>query len=380
MNKKQNWTIIGFFLLLVFGFTIVNLLKPDTKFSEEENRELAQMPQINLDDVLSGKFSGDYETYLTDQFVLRNYWIGVKTQTERLIGKQEVNDIYFADDDYLIEKHDGTFSANQALGNITYLASFLQTQQEALGKDHVKALIVPNALQILEEKLPPFAKKGEEKEYLQKIAAALPQGSFVDVESVLEAHKEEYLYYRTDHHWTTLGAWYAYEAWAQDAGFSYTPREKYKREVLSDEFFGTVEAKVNTEVPGDTIEAWIPVEETAYTVTFNRDAASATDSLYDRSYLETRDKYAVFFGGNQPLAEIRTQADSGRKLLVIKDSYANCFVPFAVQDFAEVVMVDMRYFNERLSEYIAEHEFTDILFLYNASGFAEDTSLAKLGL
>lgn len=365
---------------MVFGFTAGSLLKPDTKFSEEENRELAQMPAVNPEDIFSGKFSKDYETYLTDQFIFRNQWIGAKTMTERAMGKQEVNDIYFAEDNYLIEKHSGTFHTENAQRNITYLSAFLEKQAERLGSGHVMAMIVPNAVDTLKEKLPPFAVSTEEDNYLQKIGETLPQGSFLDLQEVLGGHREEYIYYRTDHHWTTLGAWYAYEAWCRAADIRFTPQEEYRRETLTEDFYGTIAAKVNIRVPADTIEAWKPGKETLYTVSFNHREDEAKTSLYDESYLKVRDKYAVFFGGNQPLTEIHTENTSGRKLLVIKDSYANCFVPFAVQDFDEIAMVDMRYFNERLSEYIEANEFTDVLFLYNASGFAEDTSLAKLAL
>ena len=156
------------------------------------------------------------------------------------------------------------------------------------------------------------------------------------------------------------------------------PDEGYTQEILTDEFYGTIEAKVNTKVQADTLTAWKPLKPVPYTVILNRDETNVKESLYDLSYLDTRDKYAVYFGGNQPLIEIDTEAESNRRLLVIKDSYAHCFVPFAVQDFAAVTMIDLRYFNESLSEYMHANEFTDVLVLYNASGFAEDTSIGKL--
>lgn len=380
MSKKQNWTIIIFFLLLIFGFTAGSLLKPDTGFSEKENRVLASMPKLNLSDILDGTFSSDYETYLTDQFFWRNGWIGLKTRVERATGRQEINDVYFAKDGYLIEKHTGSFSTDTAKRNVTYLAQFLETQQASLGSEHVKALIAPNAVDVLADKLPPFAENTEEEEYLTALFAALPAGSYTDVRETLLAHSSEYIYYRTDHHWTTLAAWYAYDQWADECGISHAGQESYTRETLSEDFLGTIEAKVNCSVSPDTIEAWIPEAAAPYTFTVGGDEATRTADLYDESYLATRDKYAVFFGGNQGLVEITAGAGSGRKLLVIKDSYANCFAPFAIQDFDEIAMVDLRYFNERLSDYMAGHGFTDVLVLYNASGFAEDTSLAKLGL
>ncbi len=378
MKKQQNLCIIGMFLAMVFGFTAVSLLKPDTDFSEKENRMLAKMPDLTVGDVLDGTFSRDYETYLTDQFFWRNEWIGVKTNVERLMLKQEINDIYFAKDGYLIEKHSGSFDSPAALQNISTLAELLEAQQAVFGAEHVKAMIVPNAVEILKEKLPPFAKSPQEGEFLVRVQEGLPEGSFIDAGNILRAHTNEQLYYRTDHHWTTAAARHVYKAWAEEIGLSIVPDEEYAQEILTEEFYGTIEAKVNTKVQADVLTAWKPLKTVPYTVTLNRDEANVKDSLYDLSYLDTRDKYAVYFGGNQPLVEIATEAESERRLLVIKDSYAHCFVPFAVQDFSAVTMIDLRYFNESLSAYMQANEFTDVLVLYNASGFAEDTSIGKL--
>lgn len=379
MKKKQQWVIIGFFLLMIFGFTIASLVKPDTDFSEKENRVLAKMPEANPEDIFNGTFSTDYETYLTDQFFFRDEWIGIKTRTERLIGKQESNDIYFADDGYLIEKHTGDFETETAKRNISALASFLEIQTEKYGSDHVTAIVAPNAVSVLKEKLPLFAEADQEDAYLDELAGTLPAGTFLDLRDTLKEHAGEYIYYRTDHHWTTLGARYAYDAWGQKTNRKVYPAESYEREALTDEFYGTVEAKVSCSVPSDTIERWNPQKETAYTISYNHKTEETKDSLYEESALETRDKYSVFFGGNQALTEIKTGADKGRRLLVIKDSYAHCFVPFAIQDFDEISMIDLRYYNESLKKYMEENDFSDILFLYNASGFAQDSAVVKLG-
>ena len=376
MTKRQNWVVISFFLILIFGFTIATIVLPDKEFSEKENRVLTQFPKLSLESVLDRSFENEYETYLADQFVGRNEWIGAKTKIERLAGKQETNGVYFAEDGYLIEKHSGIFSKNIARSNVTYLADFLQKAKERYGSDHVKALMVPNAVEVLKEKLPPFADSTEESAYLEEIREALPADTYVDVKQVLEEHQEEDIFYRTDHHWKTLGARYAYLAWAESIGLKALPDEGYEVKELADDFYGTIDAKVNTKVVPDTIEAYVPVKEVPYELIYNH--SEKRDTLYDESYLKGRDKYAVFFGGNQPLIEARTQAESERKLLVFKDSYANCFLSFAMQDFSEIDIVDLRYFNEDLAEFVKSGEYTDILVLYNLAGFAEDTSIGKL--
>lgn len=378
MTKAQNRVLTGVFLAMVFGCTGASLLKPDTSFSEKENRVLAQMPEIKIGDIINGTFEKNYESYLSDQFFWRDGWIGVKTQAERAEGKTEINDVYFAKDGYLIEKHSGSFDTDTAKNNITYLKNFLETQAAQVGQDRVKAMIVPNAVEILKDKLPPYAEAGEEGEYLNQIRTQIPNELLFDVQPILEAHKEEPIYYRTDHHWKTLASRYVYEAWAESIDLPIVPLSDYQEETLTTDFHGTIDAKVNISVPGDSIESYQPLEKVPYTLLYNH--SEERDSLYDTSYLEGRDKYAVFFGGNQPLIEAETKAQTDRKLLIIKDSYANCFLSFAMQDFSQIDIVDLRYFNENLGDYIKEKDYTDICVLYNAAGFAEDTSVAKLAL
>lgn len=378
MTKIQNRVLTGVFLAMIFGCTGASLLKPDTSFSEKENRVLAQMPKVNIGDILNGTFEKNYESYLSDQFFWRDGWIGVKTQAERAEGKTEINDVYFAKDGYLIEKHSGAFDTDTAENNITYLKNFLEKQAQHLGEDHVKAIIVPNAVEVLKEKLPAYAVAGEEGAYLEKIRGQIPENLLFDAESILDEHKEEPIYYKTDHHWKTLAARYVYEAWAKSIDLPIVPLSEYREETLTTDFHGTIDAKVNIDVPGDSIESYQPITAVPYTLTYNH--SEERDSLYDTSSLEGRDKYAVFFGGNQPLIEAVTEAKTDRKLLIIKDSYANCFLSFAMQDFSQIDIVDLRYFSENLGDYMKEKGYTDICVLYNAAGFAEDTSVAKLEL
>ena len=131
--------------------------KTGQEFSEKENRSLAQSPMLSVEDYFSGAFAKDYEAYITDQFILRDEWIGMKTKVERAVGKQEINDIYFAKDNYLIEKHTGSFTTDTAKRNISSLAQFMQFCEEKYGEGHVTAMVVPNAVKVLEDKLPPFA-------------------------------------------------------------------------------------------------------------------------------------------------------------------------------------------------------------------------------
>lgn len=375
--KNQSFTTVIVFCLLLFGFTAASVRKPSAEFSETENRFLAQRPTVRAESVINGSFQSDYEEYLNDQFPFRNGWICLKTSAERLLLKRESKDIYFAEDGYLIEKHTGSFETDTARRNIAALAEFVQHYAEQFEEPHLSVLVIPNAVDILQDKLPPFASPGGGNDYLKELAKTLPENVWFDAGRILQAHAEEALYYRTDHHWKTLAAFYVYRAWADRQGYTPPKLTDYEICTVTDSFEGTVQAKLGISTREDTIELFLPKTETSYTV-YNSVLKETKDSLYDCSALDSRDKYAVFFGGNQPFLRICTESGSGRRILVIKDSYANCFLPFMLEEFQEIDVVDLRYTSQRLSELIAENKYTDLLLLYNASGFAEDMSITKL--
>ena len=379
MSKRQSWNIIVLFCILIYGFTAVTVLKPETEHSETENRDLATRPELRLSTLADGEFESDYETYLTDQFAARDAWISLKTAVERLLLKSESKDIYFAKDDYLIEKHTGVFDSETAAGNIRLLQQFAQKYQEQFGGGHMTFMVVPNAVDILRDKLPAFASPYDEGEYLAKLAEALPEGTWFDTRTILQARAAagDELYYRTDHHWKTAAAFCVYQEWAKKQGFTVPSEDDFEIETVTEDFEGTIQSKLGIHARADSIELYHPKSDPFYTVQRDGDT-EASYRVYDYSALDTKSKYNIFFGGNYALARIRTRAGTGRRILVIKDSYAHCFVPFLIPEFDAVDMLDIRYYNQKLSDLIASEGYTDLLFLYNAAGFAEDSALARL--
>ncbi len=377
MNRRQSWSIIFLFCILIFGFAAATLLKPEKQYSETENRTLQTRPALRLAALASGEFEEDYEDYLTDQFVVRDAWIGIKTNVERALLRTESKDIYFAEDGYLIEKHTGVFTTDTAMDNIRLLGQFAAIYEEKFGPEHMTFMVAPNAVDILRDKLPAFASPYDEEKYLEKIREALPEGTWFDASAVLREHSGEEIYYRTDHHWETLAAFYVYQAWAENQGYKAPEAEDYEIETVTDRFEGTIQSKLGIRTKTDTIEIYRPIEAVSCSVRING-GEETTDSIYEDSALDTKSKYDIFFGGNYAEVEITTDAGTGRRILVVKDSYAHCFVPFMLQEFDQITMLDIRYYNQTLGSLIEDEDYTDFLFLYNAAGFAEDTSIGRL--
>lgn len=371
MKLTFNKIFFYIFALLWSGLIICNLAKPEKRFSENENRFLAEFPKYTNEKLLNGEFMNGLDEYINDQFVFRDHWISLKTMAERAMLKPDINSVYFAKDDYLIEKHDKSdVSEEQAEKNKERLIEFVKKYVEKLGEDHVNVMLVPTASEILKDKLPPFATGYDQDAYINEVIEALPEGTFIDIRNNFNQHKDEYIYYRTDHHWTALGAFYAYEQWAREAGFTPLSKEQFDITLGSDQFYGTLHSKVNVNVKPDEIYLYQIKKDMNYQLLYN--LKDQTDSLYDLSKLEGKDKYSVYMGGNNALVEVKTNNMNGRRLLVIKDSYAHSFVPFAVNHYEETYMIDFRYFNMGVEQFVEENRITDVLVLYNTMNFVQD--------
>lgn len=374
-NRKKNIVQIVIFSSLIFGITIASILSPTRAFSESENRTLASKPKFTLDALYHGDYTADYETYITDQFVMRDQWIGIKTRTELLLQKKDINGIYFCKDDYLIQKVDTTdVDYEQVQKNITRVEAFIEKYSGLLGKEHVFAMIAPTAFDILEEKLPPFATGYNQDAILDELAKRIPE-NWIDLRQVLKNHSSEYIFYRTDHHWTTLGAYYAYEAWANAVGEKPLSKDEFTISKVSDSFYGTNYSKVHVNVKPD--DMYIFDSGKKFSVQYNMDG-KIKDSLYEMSYLDVKDKYSMYLNGNNPFVEINSDVMNGKKLLIIKDSYAHSFTPFVANHYETTYMIDFRYFNLPVSTVIEQYGITDVLVLYNANSFIEDKNIYKL--
>lgn len=356
-NKIMIVLFCGALLLGIVG----SFLCPDKYYSENEKRTLAQRPTFTISRFLSGKYESELETYLSDQFPARDSWITVKTLTELALGKREGGQVYFAGDGYLIDCFDG-YDAEQCKANVAVLKELAETLQEQYDIP-MQVMLVPTATEILSDKLPAFAPHAGQ---LEIIEYAKQQGlAVIDVTEELSAHKEEYIYYKTDHHYTSLGAYYCYRVWKESKGQIPEDLSAWNSEVLCNDFHGTTYAKVNYPfAPYDTMIAYYKQEN--HRVDYNN-GNYITDSIYERKYLEGKDQYAVFFNSNQATTVV--SGEGSGKLLILKDSYANSFAQFVIDEYEETHMLDLRFYTGSVEDYVKEHGITEVLVLYNIPNF-----------
>ena len=357
------------FMVLLLGLAGKEALSHQRTYSPVEKRELQTRPEISITKVLDGRFQKKYESYLRDQFPGRDHWVSFQTDMELFMGKNEIHNVYIGKNHYLLEHYtEKEFDPQQISKNLQALEKFVgKAKQNA----DVHVMMVPTKSWILREKLPAFAPHYKEQKFYDALQQKLEKEDvLISVEPVLDAHKEEEIYYRTDHHWTTLGAWYAYEQYTQAVGGDLQRAQgKKKFRCISKDFYGTTYAKINYARQADKIEIYEPADKLR--VVYNM-GEKKTKTLYDVSFLKTADQYSVFTGGNQAVLEITGGIKNGKTLLLIKDSFANSILPFLAEDYEKLVVVDLRQLNVSGDRLLEMFSPTDILILYNSAQFAQD--------
>lgn len=374
MNKKALWAEALIFLAFIGAFFILNLVLPDRQFSEQENRYLQMRPEFSFKSLFSGDYTSKFETYTTDQFTFRDEWITLKAASELALGKQENNDVHLCENGTLIE---GFKRPENSV-----LDSNMSALNTLVGNTDAKVYfaLIPDKSDLYSSLLPKNVPNDREKEVID-YCYGQSNATNVDIYSALSAHTDEYIFYRTDHHWTSLGAYYGLSALAESMGLPCPALDSYTdRHVVSEEFYGTTWSSSGFSwVDPDTMEIFVNAPE-GLKVTSYPQGSPVEGKLYDFSFLEKKDKYSMFMGGNCPMHVIETGNEDKPSLLILRDSYTDSLIPFLLDDFSEIHVLDLRYYRASLKAYIEQNDFDNVLVCYSVSNFCSDSNIFLLGM
>jgi hypothetical protein len=373
-NKIYRSLIAVVFLLFIAIMSVSNILRSEKVFSEEENRNLSGRPEFSISSLLSGDYIKDYESYISDQFPGRRLFVNVKSKVDKLMGKSESNDVFIGKNNQLIEDFEER-SKEETDGKVLAVNEFVKTHENI----NTHFMLIPTAAEILKEKLPKYAPVDNQLEYINYIKGILnPSIKFINTYDALINNKDEYIYYKTDHHWTSKGAYIGYVEFCKTIGVEPKKEEDFQGELVANDFYGSLTSKIGDRRGNpDHINIYAPKENGEIVVNYIAEQKRST-SLYNNESLDKKDKYEVFTGGNHPHINIKSLGDTDKKLLVIKDSYANSFLPFLTSHYGEIDVVDLRYYMDDIEELIKAQGITDILFLYNVNTFNSDDSILNL--
>ncbi|WP_413377454.1 DHHW family protein [Alkalihalobacillus sp. 1P02AB] len=364
---------IALFVLFISGLLLWNLFSESRHFSELENRYLAQKPSFSYTRLVDGQFTSEIETYVTDQFIWKDLWMITQANVEYWTNKKESKGIYFGANQYLLEAY--AHSSEQFQKNLEYLSYFAQKAEGI--QSYV--FLAPTSIEMYPELLPSFVINDSQVTAQRDVEAYLEgEMNVINGFEVLAKHKDESIYFRTDHHWTMRGAFYAYQKIAEEMNLTPHDIHDYKIEEVSSQFYGTYDTKAPLGwIQADKIEIFQLIDGPRYQIHYP-DSGLIEHSFYEWDYLKKRDQYGLFLNGQHRYVKIKSDVNNGRKLLLIKDSYAHVIAPLLASHFEEIHMVDLRYYRDNMYEVVKEQNITDVLFLYNHANFSIDTNLLWL--
>lgn len=370
MSKKYAIFITCLFCLFITGFLVAGAVSPDRTVSGRET--LQTKPEPSVETVLNGKFMTDFEQYCNDQFFGRDAWVNLKAAAELAVGKSENNGTYILPGDTLISRFDyGEKEQKRTDTNAKAVNTFF-----ANAKGDVYFALIPGQATVWAHKLPEGAPNVDQKAIIDSVYAQV-EAPNIDIYAALMAHKDEEIFYRTDHHWTSLGAYYGYAALMEGMGLTPVSLGEYQKTVVTEAFYGTTFSNSGVRnVKPDSIWAYVP--DTGLEVINNFSGKPEAGSLYNEAALEKLDKYTYFLGGNQPLAIIKNPAVQGPKLLILRDSYSDSLAPFLAAHFSEIHLFDLRYNRGSASEYMEQNGIDKALVLYSVPNFVTDASFFAL--
>ena len=373
-QRKVQEQLVGIiFILILFLFLIINIIVPNKEKSVQENRMLATKPKFRLSSLISGDYDEKFEAYMDDQFVGRDMWRKLKVTVDRICGSRLENGVYIGRNGQLLEQIE-VADENHLAANIKAIKSFSESQK----KIPVRMMLVPDAANVLNHSLPALAKPEDQTQMFSMVRKDLGDSvEWIDVSTELNKHKTEKIYYKTDHHWTTLGAFYAFQAAAPSLGVEGDLSGKYVSHAVSNSFNGMLASKSGVNLgEKEQIDIYVPTEEDTDLIIDYVDEGKRSTSLYDSSKLKEKDQYTVFLGGNSSLLDIRTVSTSTKRLLLVKDSFANSFIPFLTPYYREIVVVDPRYYSGTINDLMDSYRISEVLFLYSGNTFFKDNNIS----
>ncbi len=391
--------MIALFAIVMLVIPITTIILPKKDMSENENRRLAKFPSIvnetklknaeDLKDVIDAvkwdyiveredaSFMDDYETYFADHLAGRELWVKVSNRMSALMGKEEINGVYTTDG-RMIEIFRG-YDEKEVQNMIDSVNDFAERYSDI----PMYFMLAPTAQEIYKSKLPTYSEVTNEKVFIDECSRKLVNLNVIDALSYLSGRSGEYIYYRTDHHWTSLGAYYAYCAAAKQLGFNAIGLDKFNVETASSSFYGTLYSRtLDDSISPDSIDYYFLAsgEPNVKMTRINGDQVETFDTLYVRDHLDVKDKYSSFTGSNVPIVTIETDVDNDKELLIIKDSYAHSLVPFLSKHYSKITMVDLRYINTDINRFVNIRDYDQVLFVYNVVTFCDESNLKKLAL
>lgn len=375
MKKRKRITnrwIGSFISVVVCGLMILNLVWPDKNYSDLENRSLQTFPFPRLSYMSDGSYQNTLQNWFSDQFVGRNGLVRLNYVIQKTCGAKKIDDVYLGKG-MLIEDA-SKMDKDQVTRTLNAINTFANNHSDL----KYSFMLVPNAISIQSKKLPRFVTYEDQDEQMDLIYNNIAKAiSTIDIRKTMKKHVNENIYYKTDHHWTSLGAYYAFQYMSDALGIANVDENDYEIYPVSTSFKGTLSHKTGNFTLKDTIEIYVPKKNPDYLLT-NDSTLQKGRSIYSSEGLNSSNPYNVFLNGNASILRLEMNTNSKRHLLLFKDSFANEYIQFLIPYYRTITIVDPRYYFDDINRVIESDSITDVMYVYNTNTFVTDTSLADV--
>ena len=359
MKKGKNILIIVTFLFYILFILIGTIIVKDRDYSDNENRVLKQYPDASAENIVSGQYMKDFEDYMADQIILKDDYVKLHNDMVRMSGQKFEHGIFFGKDGYIIQDY---VYDEEVLGqNIKFINQFKEEYKNV----DITMLVIPTAAYILKDKLPADCPVDDQGQALKFVHDNLDKDiRIADATEELQKAKDEYIFYKTDHHWTEYGAYLGYKCLAEKLGLKVHDRSEYSYKNAGKEFFGTLYSKApNHFAEGDTVTIFMH-DGGEYNVEY-LDEGWSENSLFHVSNLSIKDKYTVYLDGNHALVRITSNAPDKEPIIVVKDSYAHSLLPYLADNYGDIYVVDLRYYHDSVSMLMEEKDIKKVILINN---------------
>ena len=414
---------VPFFLLLAALTVVAWLLPLRPNSSDDEKRQLARFPEFSASALLSGEYFADIDAWFSDTFTFREHWLSASEFIRTLYGSSDIGiyggltssdevpdptpepteeisrwDVVDKDtwhgnvvdeDDFVnfgtvlqIEDACYEFFFFYQAGADRYAQVTSRAAEVAGDRAQVYSVLAPTAIGIMfdQEYLDKIG-TASESEAMRYMYGAMKNVRGVDTFDALRYHNGEYLYFRTDHHWTAMAAYYAYREFCRTAGYEPADLDDFEEKVF-DGYMGSLWSYANRShsLTPDTVHAFVPPGDITTTVTTIKGTTCGIDLIGDMSNSSAGAKYLCFIAGDNPFTHIQNRSlANGRCAIVIKDSFANCFVPYLTQNYSDIYVIDYRSYREMtLDGLIDTYGADDIIFVNAISVAQADVSTTNM--
>lgn len=353
-------------VVFVVVFSCLFMIIPKKNYSENENRYFAKISKISFKKILSCEFQNSVTDYISDHFPFRDFLLGEKNKLYHNMGMYRINDVYYTKDNHLIEE----FTRPKSKESITRIVNKFVLNNSGKKIDFI---LSPTNLYLYGDEISKYNLNYSEDKVIDYYKNNLNL-NFIDVRDILMDNKDEYIFYNSDHHWTTLGAYYVYDEYCRKNNIN---KAEFKFKKVSDNFKGSLYSKVlDNSIKKDYIIRVDNDDNYNYNVIID---GKMVNDFYDASFLEKKDKYSYFFGGNKGVISIENMSiDNSDNILIIKDSYANSFIPFISSNYRNVYVIDPRYYYESIKSFIEKNNIDNILFMYNVLTIDDDLGIVSI--